>query len=232
MRKTIAVLLVAGFAAASGGRALAADRAGISLDWGVGPTLMLIGGFQMKMDEQVSLDWDVSDDFAVSVFSANATWRGSDEYQNNGTPAIKHKITVEGTTDSMGIAIVHSLPMLSFIKVGIELGMVTLDESAPIYSSSDGSGSSIADFGGTVDTFSNEVCSMEGILAKVTLLKGESKGTYADISVMGSLRFVQTPTRRIFGIQQTDSTASPKKGIDPIGSLDNLSLKIVASLGF
>jgi hypothetical protein len=232
MRKTIAVLLVAVSAVAAGGRAVAADRAGIGLEWGMGPTLMLIGGFEMKFDEEVALNWDVSNDFVVSVFSGNGTWRGSHEYTNNAVPAIKHKITVEGDKDLMGIAILHSLPVLSFVKVGIELGMINIDEAACLYSNSDGSAAAgLADFGGARDVLA-ETASMEGIVAKVTLLKGESKGTYADISVQGSLRFVQLPTERIFGRQETDSTASPLKGIDPIESFNNLSLKLVASLGF
>lgn len=232
MRKYIAVLLVAGFAVAAGGRALAADRAGVGLQWGMGPTLMLVSGFDMKIDEEVALNWNVSNDFAVSVFSGNGTWRGSYEYTNNATPAIKHKLTAEGYKDMAGLAIMHSLPGLSFLAVGIELGMVNVAEDNCIYSNSDGSApTGLANFGGVRDVV-DETCSMEGVLAKLTLLKGESKGTYADVSVQGSLRFVQLPTMRIFGRQETDSTASPLKGIDPVESFNNLSIKLVASLGF
>lgn len=230
MRKTIAVLLVAGFAAA-GGRAVAADRAGIGLEWGIGPTLMLGGGFDMKFDEQVGLSWNVSDDFAVSVFTGNGMWRGDYEYTNNATPAIDHRIMAEGYKDLMGIAIIHSLPVLSFVKVGIELAMVNVSESNVRYYDSDGATGALADFGGSRDPLDG-TASMEGILAKVTLLKGESKGTYADVSVMGSLRFVQLPTLWIYGHQETDSTSSPLKEIEPIGSMNNLSLKLIASLGF
>lgn len=230
MRKLIAVLLVAGCAVA-GGRSFAADRAGIGLEWGFGPSLILGGGFSMLMDEQAALNWEVSSDFSVSVFSGNGIWRGSKEYQNNATPAIKHKITVEGSDDLMGIAIVHSMPGISFLKIGIELGMMNLDESNVLYTNSDGSAGALADFGGVRDSI-NQTASLEGIMAKVTLLKGESKGTYADVSVMGSLRFVQLPTTRLYGTQESDSTASPLKAIDPIASYNNLSIKLMASLGF
>ena len=233
MRKTIAVLLVAGFAVAAGGRAIAADRAGISLEWGMGPTLQLGGGFDMLMDQQAGLNWDVSNDFAVSVFSGNGTWRGSKEYTNNTTPAITHKVSIEGARDLFGIAIIHSLPVLSFVKVGIELGMVSLNQNSATAWNSNGTACSgtWTEFGGMPQTL-DQVASMEGIVGKVTLLKGESKGTYADISVLASLRFVQLPTTFLYGRQESDSTASPLKGIEPVESFNNLSIKVVASLGF
>jgi len=235
MRKAITMSLVATFvAAAIGGSAMAADRAGIGFEFGMGPTIVLGGEFNMEMTSAGAFTWNVSDNFAVSIFSGNGKVRGEHSYTDNtGANNVDRKIAVSGEADTRGLGIWASLPMLSFIKVGFELGTVQLSEQTVQYSESDGSNTTgLADFGGVRDALNDETM-MEGIAGRITFIRGDSKTVTADLSVVGSLRFVQTnQDLRIYGIQESDSTTLPLKAIDPISSWNHLDLKIAATIGF
>ncbi len=250
MRKAITLSLAVAFMAAAGGRvAMAADRAGIGFEYGMGPTIILGGGFDMLMNQAGAFTWNVSDNFGISISHGTGSVRGSHEYSDDtGANPVKRKIVVDGHSDTEALTIWASLPMLSFLKIGFELGTVTLSGTATgrYYSSDDGSVATPAMFGGVNSysglggtpaggqgTYNPSQSMMEGIAAKLTFLKGDSKTISADISVAGALRFVQLEgDRYIYGTQETNSTKLPLKAIDPITGFNQLDLKLVATIGF
>ncbi len=233
MRNATKWLLVAAGLFAAAGVTQAADRAGVGLEWGIGPSIVF-GNFDMKFDSAFQLSWKVSDDFALSVFTSQGRFSGSHEYTDNTvTPNIKHKIDVFGATDISGISVLHSIPMLSFLMVGLELGQANFGEdgASPTYPNSDGSTGSIADFGGARDAFSTDGA-LEGIIGKITVLHSESKTVTADVGITASLRFIQLQELRVFGTQESTTNITPRKAIDPVSSYNSLALQLGVTLGF
>lgn len=234
MRKAITMSLASAFFLSVGGRvATAADRAGIGFEYGMGPTIILGGEFDMTMNQSGAFTWTVSDNFAVSIFTNTASVRGSHEYTDNtGANSVTRKVVLNGHSDTRGLAIWASLPMLSFLKVGFELGDVELNETNRDHSASDGSATTGADFAENGDTLTSSAM-LEGIAGKLTFIRGDSKTISADLSVVGALRFVQLEDDiQIYGTQEVDSTTLPLKAIDPISGFNNLDIKLVATIGF
>lgn len=233
MRKTVAILLVAGLAVTVGGqvaKAAAADRAGVGLEWSIGPVLSF-SGFDMKMGQQFSLNWKVSDSFAVGVWNGTGLYRGETDYQDNVTSTLKHKLVASGTTSSNGITLLTTLPVITIMELGINIGVETFtaDATSPVISRSDGAVGPLATFGVPADL----TCTAPvlGIAARLHLLKAESKTVMTDIGVIGGFNFVQFPDIAVFGTQE-DLGKTPLKAIDPVGNYTNLTLMVNASIWF
>jgi hypothetical protein len=241
MRKATTTLLAAAmiFAMAGGRVAQAADRAGIGLEWAYNPTISL-SGFDMDLSgQEFALAWKVSDTFTVAVFNGSGNYAIAHEYNDDVTvPAtpFKRRVGVTGSTRSSGIRLTTSLPMLTFLAVGLEAGAVTVSAvNAPDFTNSDGTVSTAANFGAGAGTYPGAQYGMVGLTGKVTLLKGEVKTVGTEVAVGASLRFVPINADYRFTGSQETTTSKPvgsKTKIDPIESFNSLTLAATVALTF
>jgi hypothetical protein len=235
MRKATATLLAAGllFAASGAGIAQAADRAGVGLEWGIGPVIQM-GDFDMKFGQAFGVNWKVNEQVSVAIFGEQAPFRGEYSYSNDtGTVAFDQGIQVNGNYSVSGMRIMHELPILKIIDIGFELGVVSLGEGpAPRYHNSNGSTGSAADFG-TVNPL-DATGALEGIAVHLGLFKAESGTLSTELGINAALRFVQLPDTFVFGTQEVTTTkpAAEKAGIDAVTSYNNITLQVALNVGF
>jgi len=242
MRKGKLVLLAVAFAlvAVVPVSAPAADKAGLGLEWGVGPNLVA-GNFNMQYGSGFALSWKLADSFAVSVFSNTAPWKGSFSYTseaaNDGyTPGTKHKYSVDRNGDMQvsGIRILHNvpLPILDIISLGIELGTVDFsDNTSPSACKVDGivNGAAVPALGLGTDTLSGPA-GLIGVSGKVSIFKAETKTVSTDISVLADLTIINIPEKDIWGTRKA-YLATPK-AIDGVTSYNYLSVLVGIGLWF
>lgn len=234
MRKTVAILLVAVFAVAAGGQvakaAAAADRAGVGLEWSIGPAISL-SGFEMKMGQQFTLNWKVSESFAVGVWNGSGLFRGEQTYTDATTNTLKHTLVTSGVTATNGITLLATIPMIEIVELGMNIGFeqLTCDAGYPKESHSDGTGGVLAHFGAPAAMTANG--SILGIAARIRLLKAETKTIMTDIGVVGGFNFVQFADVAAFGTQEAQGK-TPLKAIDPVSSYNNLTVMLNAAIWF
>lgn len=235
MRKAKLSLLAVALFTAVAGKTLAADRAGVGLEWGIGPVIQM-GDFDMKFGQAFAVNWQVNEQVRVSIFGEQAPVRGEYTYSNDtGTVAFDQGIQINGNYALTGMRIMHELPMLKILDIGFELGVVSLNDTAnsPMYHNSNGSTGSAADFGGAVDPF-NASGALEGLALRATLFSAESGTITTELGVNAALRFVQLPDTYVFGTQETTTTkpAAEKAGIDAVTSYNNIALQVALNVGF
>jgi len=241
MRKTMAVLLAVGAVMAAGGQAvLAADRAGVGLEWSIGPAISA-NGFDMKMAQQFMLDWKVSESFSVGVWNSSGLFRGTHSYTDNLNPTLKHELVTSGTVGANGITLLASLPAMNLIELGINVGIESLVGVAPVARNSDGTTGALTDFGSTLPgpvataTALTVTAPLLGIAAKIHLLKAETKTVLTDIGIIASYNFVQFPDTNTFGTQEVlgrPSAMGLLKRIDPVSNYDNAMVLLNAAIWF
>jgi hypothetical protein len=235
MRKTMAVLLAVGaMMAVSGQAVMAADRAGVGLEWSVGPVIS-VSGFDMRMGQQFTLDWRLSETFSVGVWNSSATYRGSHSYTDNVDRTLTHELVTSGSVSANGITLLASLPAMSLIELGINVGVGTLTPDAVplVATDSDGTAGALGDFGGPVPL--QGTVPLLGIAARVHLLKAETKTILTDIGIIAAFNFVEFQDTNAFGTQEVLGVPSPTgllKKIDPVGSYNNLALMLNAAIWF
>jgi len=236
MRKVKALALAAVIVAAGAGMAGAAEQSGIGLQWGMGPAFMF-GPFDMKMGESFAVTWNVNENVQVAIIRQAGLIGGSHEYKDDTTypgNTITRRVNVDAQQTINAIGISAKIPAVSFLTVGMELGVVSLVEQSRVYSTSSGDACDEDNFGSDFDELTGEAA-LEGITVKLTLLKAETKTINSEIGVVGALRFVQLPTLYTYGNQEStvDPLAHPvPKEIEAIHSLNSFDLKVVASLVF
>src|SRR5512138_791228 len=112
MRKSKMVLLAAALAVAVSAPAVSADKAGIGLNWAIGPMINL-GPFDMEFGNGFTLGWKVTDRFTVGVFREDAMLRGEQSYKQNTAVApavnIEHILVAEGNTTAQGLSFMTNL---------------------------------------------------------------------------------------------------------------------------
>lgn len=246
MRKATTTLLAAAmiFAMAGGRVAQAADRAGIGLEWAYNPTINL-SGFDIDLSgQEFALAWKVSDSFSVAVYRGSGNYSISHEYTDDLTylasgQTVKVKEVLEGSVGTSGIRFLTTLPMLTFLSLGLEAGAVTLGgvTGGGSFTRSDGSGAADTDFGpaGVAGSYGGATYGTIGVVGKITLLKGEVKTVGTELSVGGSLKFVPIADNPNFtGVQEVtvNKPAGQKKAIDPIESFNTLTLAATVALTF
>lgn len=236
MHKAKRVLLSTALLALFAGGVKSADRAGIGLEWAVGPTVSL-SGFDMQMDQTFSVNWAATDTVLLGVFGQTGAFRGEASYSNDTVPTpFDEGIQVNGGYTLSGIRISYALPMLSFLRVGFDLGVAQFTETQVDYHNSDGSEGTAADwesFAGGRDTF-DVPGSVEGFHGKVKLLSASNGALTAELGVNVAVRFIQFADTFVYGNQEVTTTkpAGEKAGIDPISSYNHLSVQVAMNLGF
>src|SRR6185503_109329 len=138
MRKATTGMLVAAGLFAVAGVAQSADRAGVGLEWGMGPRISF-GTYSMNFTNGTSLSWNIGGDFTVGVAASSGQYSASGSYTNNASPAITHKIHQTGGLQEASVQVLHSIPGLSFLTLGLELGTVSYGASVRTMTNSDGS---------------------------------------------------------------------------------------------
>lgn len=227
MRKATTGLLVAAGLFAVAGVSQAADRAGVGLEWGMGPRISF-GTFNINFINGTSLRWEVGNDFTIGVAASSGLYRAEHSYTDNTvTPNITDKLAVTGSLAEASIQVLHSIPGLSFLTAGLELGTVTYGAGTYNPTHSDGSTGALADFG--APAFAGTTAAEVGLLAKIDVLKAESKLVTSIVSVNAGLNFVTFADTTLLGTQEVNSTSTPLKGIDPVNG--NTNLAITASVG-
>lgn len=236
MRKAKLSLLAAALFAGMAGTTLAADRAGIGLNWAIGPTIQF-GDFDMKFDQSFGVSWAVGPSVSVEVFGQTGQWSSEFEYTDDITVAgqtFDRGTQFQGNYTLTGMRFVHTLPFLKILSVGFDLGVMSFGESNRTYYNSDGTISAAANFGGIVDTFDTQAAT-EGVLAKLTLLTADAGAVKTELGIQGVLRFVQFEELYVNGIQETtvDPAAHPVlESIDPISSYNHLGVQVALNVGF
>ena len=234
MRKAKLSLLAAALFTALAGKTLAADRAGIGLEWGIGPVIQM-GDFDMKFGQSFGVNWQVTDVVSVAIFGENAPLRAEYSYADDtGSATFDRGIQVNGDYAVSGLRITHELPILKIIDVGFELGVAQLNETLVRYHNSNGSLGTATDFGSSGRDTLNTTGAVEGITAVVSIFKAESGAVSTELTVAGALRFIQLPDTYIFGHQEviTTKTAAEKAEIEPIDSYNNLAVRVALNVGF
>lgn len=237
MRKVKALALAAVIIAAGAGMAGAAEQSGIGLQWGMGPAFMF-GPWDMKMSDSFAITWDVSENVTVSIIRQAGPMSGVHEYTDDvtlpGDDNFTRRMRVDAYETINAIGIATKIPQVNFLKVGMELGVVSIGEEDVDYTNSNGTVSDITNFGNDRDTMDG-TGALLGLNCKISLLKAETKTINSEIGLLASLRFIQVPTLHPFGIQETtvDPALHPVlKEIDAIHSINSIDLKLVASLIF
>lgn len=237
MRKATATLLAAGllFAASGAGIAQAADRAGVGLEWGIGPVIQM-GDFDMKMSQGFGVNWQVTEVVSVAIFGENAPLRAEYSYSNDTGVAFDQGVQVNGDYAVSGMRVMHQLPILKILDIGFELGVVQLNENQVRWHNSNGTEGSDVDFnpaGGNRDTL-NTTGALEGVTASLGLFRAETGTISTELSVAAALRFVQLPDTYIFGTQELNTTkaAAEKAEIPAIDNYNNLVVRVALNVGF
>lgn len=236
MRKAKLSLLAAAIFAGMAGTTLAAERAGFGLEWGMGPTIQL-GDFDMQMDQSFSVEFSINEDFGVSLFSSQGRFSGEHEYTDDITipgQTFERGIQIGGNTSVEGIRLSYGLPFLKMLRLGIELGRLSIEQDYTDFHNSDGTTSSNVDFGGVSQQL-DEVAAMEGVSLRANLLSGATGALTASLGVQASLRFAQFRDRAVFGIQETtvDPLLHPvKEEIETITSYNTLAVAAALNIGF
>jgi len=236
MRKGKLVLLAAALvlAVVAPVSAPAADRAGVGLEWGMGPNL-LTGNFSMQFDNAFALAWKVSDSFTVAVFNENAMWRGENSYSSDAavTPGgATHKYTLvrEGDLTVSGIRILHTLPVLDFLSAGIEFGRINFTTvGGPLNIKRDDGVAAVGTEFGTVVGMPASA-NLLGLTAKMSLFKAETKTVTTDINLSGSFRVIRYNDASVFGTQKALLTAP--KAIDSVSGYSNVTALLGIGLWF
>jgi len=233
MHKAAKMLLGTVFAlAVAGGNE--ARAAAIGLEWGWVPTIPF-GDFDIRLSNQeFTLSWKVSDDFTVGVFRGDGQYRGEREYTNNTvSPTIGHKLAVTGTTSVSGIRILVSIPALSMLSAGLEVGAMTLGAGSYTYTNSDGTGFSTASPDarfGAGQAFGGATAALLGAVGKASLIRAESKTVTTEITVNAALRFVDLSDTLVFGSQESNKTTPTD--IDAVTNYTNLAITVAVGLWF
>ena len=230
MRKATTGMLVAAGLFAVAGVAQSADRAGVGLEWGIGPRISF-GTFNMNFTNGTALSWNVGGDFTIGVAASSGRYRAEHSYTNNTvTPNITDKLAANGSVSEASIHLLHSIPGLSFLNAGLALGTVTYGAAAYAPTHSDGSAGALGDFG--APAFAGTTAAEVGLLAQVNLLKAESKLVTSVVSVNAGLNFVTFNDVALLGTQEVNSTSNPKKAIDLVNGNTNLALTVGVGLWF
>jgi len=236
MRKGKLVLLATAFvlAVVAPVSAPAVDRAGVGLDWGMGPNI-LTGGFSMEFDNAFALSWKVSDAFTVAVFNESALWHGENSYSSEAamdpsTLVQKYTLVREGTVGSSGIRILHTLPGLDFLSAGIEFGSISFTNVVPVNYVKRGDGGAVTDteFGGLGNMPAS--ATLLGVAAKMSIFKAESKTVTTDINISGAFRVIKFTETDVFGTQKV-LLAKPK-AIDAVTGYSNVTALLGIGLWF
>jgi hypothetical protein len=236
MHKAKRVLLSTALLAVFAGGVKSADRAGIGLEWAVGPTVSL-SGFDMQMDQTFSVNWAATEAVTLGVFGQTGAFRGEESYSNDtGSVPFDEGIQVNGGYTLSGVRISYQLPMLTFLRVGFDLGVAHFTETQVDYHNGDGSVGSVANWesaGGARDSF-DVAGAVEGFHGKVKILSAGTGALNAELGVNAGLRFIQFADTYVFGNQEVTTTkpAGEKDGIDPITSYNHLSVQVALNLGF
>lgn len=241
MRKSKMVLLAAALAVAVSAPAVSADRAGIGLNWAIGPMVQL-GPFDMEFGNGFTLGWKVTERFTVGVFREDAMVRGEHTYTtNNVTPNIDHTMVAEGNTLAQGLSFLTNLldlPIVGSLAVGLEVGTQEVNITRYTFSDSDGGATSDGtDFGlAAVPVVPiNIVAPIMGVAAKLRVLEFETKTVTTCIDVNANLRFVPINENSILGTQETDVTLAAGETmtkIDPVSNFNTLSLTAGVGIWF
>lgn len=244
MRKSKMVLLAAALAVAVSAPAVSADRAGIGLNWAIGPMVQL-GPFDMKFSNGFTLGWNVTDRFSVGVFREDAQVRGEYSYTNNPaapTVPVKHTVVVEGTTNAQGLrfmANLLALPIVGELSAGIEVGTQVINAATFTYTNDDGTmdvdgvnfgTAPAADVDGLVDTVP-----LMGVAGNLRVLEFETKTVTTAVDVNASFRFIPVNDTYTFGTQETDyipPAGTTFKKIDPVSNFNTLSLTVGVGIWF
>lgn len=236
MRKAKLSLLAVALFTAFAGKTLAADRAGIGLEWGIGPVIQM-GDFDMKMSQGFGVNWQVTEVVSVAIFGENAPLRAEYTYSNDtGAVAFDQGVQVNGDYAVSGMRVMHQLPILKILDVGFELGVVQLNENQVRWHNSNGTEGTDADFnpaGGNRDQL-NTTGAMEGVTASLGLFRAETGTISTELSVAAALRFVQLPDTYIFGTQELNTVkpAAEKDEIEAIDNYNNLVVRVALNVGF
>jgi hypothetical protein len=231
MRKVTALLLGAAFLVAAMSGTARAKSAGIGLEWGVVPVIQF-GDFDMKFNDEFTLAWDVSDRFEVGVFRGDGNYRAETTYTNDTNPlaVIDQSLVVNGTTAITGIRLLTVLPMLSFVKAGIEAGTLTMSAGTYSFPNSDGSTGVLADFGAPVAPL--QTLEMYGLVVKATPLQAKTKTVTTEVNVGLALRIVDMPDTNVLGTQEVNTVKLVKDGIDAVTNYSNLAITIGLGIVF
>jgi len=209
----------------------AADRAGVGLEWGMGPNI-LTGNFTMQFDNTFALAWKVSDAFTVAVFNESALWRGENSYSSDAamTAGTSRKFTLvnEGDLSVSGIRIQHSLPGLDFLSAGIEFGRMNFNTTATTIKRDDGAATAGTEFGTVVGMPGS--ANLLGLSAKMSLFKAETKTVTTEINLSGAFRIVRFNDTSVFGTQKVLLTAP--KAIDAATGYSNVTALLGVGLWF
>jgi len=236
MRKGKLVLLAAAFAlvAVAPVSTMAADRAGVGLEWGMGPNI-LTGNFNMEFENSFALAWKVSESFTVAVFNGNALWRGETGYTSDAAAdptlaAQKYTLLRDGDLTLSGIRILHSVPGLDFLTAGIEFGRVNFNTNVPanIVKRGDGGAVTNTEFGAVA--LMPASAELLGVTAKMSIFKAETKTVTTDINVSGSFRIIRFADANVFGDQKALLTTP--KAIDAITGYSNVTALLGIGLWF
>lgn len=234
MRKGKLVLLAAALvlAVVAPVSAPAADRAGVGLEWGMGPNI-LTGNFTMQFDDAFALSWKVSDAFTVAVFNENALWRGENSYSSEAAVdpsglVQKYTLVQEGALTVSGIRILHTIPALDFISAGIEFGKVNFTNVGAVYKRGDGGVTTGTEFGGVVGMPAS--ANLLGLAGKVSIFKAETKTVTTDINVSGAFRIIRFAEQDVFGSQK--ALLVTPKAIDAVTGYSNVTALLGIGLWF
>lgn len=247
MRKSKMVLLAAALAVAVSAPAVSADKAGIGLNWAIGPQVMF-GPFDMQFSNGFTLGWNVTDRFTVGVFRDEAMVRGEKSYTCDNTVTghiadAEHTMVVEGTSLAQGLSFLTNLlelPLVGRLAVGLEIGTQQFDIPAAGYSfsDSDSSGSTDgADFGLPVAPVAVSITApIMGVAAKLRVLEFETKTVTTCIDVNLAMRWIPIKDDYMLGMVEADVVAPVPPAtldkIDPVGSLNTVTLMAGVGLWF
>ena len=241
MRKATAMLLAAAFVAAGGQVAKAADRAGLGLEWTIGPSISL-SGFDLKMDQEFGVSWAVSDSFSVNIFRHEGSFRGEHTYSDNVSIAgqtVDQTVILNGTQALSGLQFLAGIPFLNFVKfrLGAELGVQTLNGGVYSFQRGDGAATDDTAFGmgaaGDLQSNWNDMTLPEiGVLARLSLLSAETKTVTTSLDVAANLRFVSIPDTWLFGTQDSNTTKAVPDKIDAVTSYNTFAVQAGINVGF
>lgn len=231
MRKTMAVLLAVSGMLMAGGR-VANAAAGVGLEWSIGPTIP-VQGFDIKMGQQFALDWKVSDSFSVGVWNASSLYRGEKSYTDVTVTTLKHKLVTQGTVGASGITLMTTLPAISMLELGVNLGVENLTNTSLAATNSDGTAGALADFGAPVAL--TTTAPLLGLNARANLIKAETKTVTTNIGITAAFNWVQFSDTAALGTREAlgklDANGLTKK-IDPVSSYTQVTVMVNASIWF
>lgn len=208
----------------------AAEKSLLDFEYGAG-ILLPIKKYDMKADNMFALTLNMSDKCSVTILREDSRVRGENSYIDAADVTLKYTIVNEGNLSITGIRILHEVPVLSSLRIGLDIANVRFNTQNR-FRRSDGVATDETDWGFAA-TFNEPLDGshpLVGLIVKWTIFSAEMKPVKTSLCLFSGFRFVDVPDTYALGFIESNATDTP--AIDPIKNYHNTYVIVGLKIGF